>query len=196
MKLSYCVCLKQQVQHTYHQHPDQANDPVLLLLTWANHGTSSTASRTSLINQTLQQQKTKPFICHSVKYVLSKLKLQKWTTWAIIFLLPKCEEINLFFFKRIKSSFSAQSSFSLQHFYKQLVYTEIKCYLWHISTVDIFFHKHFWSKKLNREREISYKWNSMFQTKWVTVQNGFNVSDETLKMGIESIGPIIPIYDT
>ena len=35
----------------------------------------------------------------------------------------------------------------------------------------------------------------MFQTKWVTVQNGFNVSDETLKMGSESTDPIIPIYD-
>ena len=29
----------------------------------------------------------------------------------------------------------------------------------------------------------------------VTFQNGFNVSDETLKMGTESTDPIIPIYD-
>ena len=50
-------------------------------------------------------------------------------------------------------------------------------------------------REREREREISYKWNSMFQTKWVTVQNGFNVSDETLKMGTESTDPFIPIYD-
>ena len=43
------------------------------------------------------KKKTKPFICYSVKYVLHKLTLQKWTTWAIIFLLPKCKEINLLF---------------------------------------------------------------------------------------------------
>ena len=41
----------------------------------------------------------------------------------------------------------------------------------------------------NRKRMVS-----MFQTKWVTVQNGFNVSDEVVKMGTEPTDPIIQIY--
>ena len=66
---------------------------------------------------------------------------------------------------------------------------------------DIFFHKHFWSKKLNTERERERERERDFlQVKFnvsdeVTFQNGFNVSDETLKMGTESTDPIIPIYD-
>ena len=97
MKLSHCECLKQQAQHTYHQHPDQANDPVLQLLTWANHGTSSTASRTSLINQTLQQQKTKPFICHSLKYVLSKINVTKMNNMGNDIFTSKMQRNKLFF---------------------------------------------------------------------------------------------------
>ena len=85
----------------------------------------------------------------------------------------------------MKSSFSAQSSFSLQHFYKQLVYTEIKCYLWHISIVTYFFTNTFGAKSYReRERErfitseiqcfrrseLPFKTVSMFQmkhSKWV-----------------------------
>ncbi|KAM3736015.1 hypothetical protein ACB098_10G130900 [Castanea mollissima] len=65
---------------------------------------------------------------------------------------------------------------------------------------DIFFHKHFWSKKLNTERERERERYSL--------QVKFNVSDEVSyrsewfqcfrqnsQNGYESTDPIIPIYD-
>ena len=47
-------------------------------------------------------------------------------------------------------------------------------------------------REREREREREVKFNVSDE---VTFQNGFNVSDKTLKMGTESIDPIIPIYD-
>ena len=50
-------------------------------------------------------------------------------------------------------------------------------------------------KHRERERERDFLQVKFNVSDEVTFQNGFNVSDETLKMGTESTDPIIPIYD-
>lgn len=57
----YYEGLKQLALHTFHPHPNQANDPVFPHSTWPDHGTSSTVSRTSSDQAEYQTIKQKPF---------------------------------------------------------------------------------------------------------------------------------------
>ena len=66
------------------------------------------------------------------------------------------------------------------------------CYLW----LGFYWCQRRWAtpRVVGNQSENRKRMVSMFQTKWVTVQNGFNVSDEVVKMGTEPTDPIIQIY--
>ena len=128
--------------------------------------------------------KNKTFYLSLSEIRFKQIKITKMNNMGNNIFTSKMRRNKLFFllFKCIKSSFSAQSSFSLQHFYEQLVHRDQMLTYFYC---DIFFHKHFWSKKLNRERdslqvkfnvsdEVSYR-SEWFQCFRRNSQNGFRV---------------------